>query len=57
MLYNKAWVLSDLGRLKESLPVLAELITRFQADESPAIQMTVSSAREARAAIIDTESA
>jgi tetratricopeptide (TPR) repeat protein len=56
VLYNKARVLNDLGRPNEALPVLTELITRFDSDENPTIQVTVSSAREARDEMIDDQS-
>jgi hypothetical protein len=38
-----------------ALPVLTELITRFQDDENTNIQMIVSDAREAREEIINKE--
>jgi hypothetical protein len=38
------------------LPVLTELITRFDSDKNPTIEVTVSGAREARDEMIDDES-
>lgn len=55
MLYSKAWVLSDLGRPDEAMPILAELITRFADDKNATIQLTVSGARKAREEMIDNQ--
>jgi hypothetical protein len=51
-----AMVLGDLGRQDEALTVLSEMITRFEADETPTIQEIVSEAREAREEMVDGES-
>jgi tetratricopeptide (TPR) repeat protein len=52
-LYSKASVLSSLEREAEALDVLRELITRFEDDDDPRIQITVSGARTALDEIID----
>lgn len=52
-LYSKASVLSSLKREAEALDVLRELITRFEDDDDPRIQITVSGARTALNEITD----
>ncbi len=54
-LFSKTWVLHDLGRLDEALPLLTELITRFEHDANPDIQEMVSIARDARDQISKSE--
>jgi hypothetical protein len=56
MLHGKAVVLTDLGRRDEALPVLTELIARFQDDENTNIQMIVADASEVREEMVDGES-
>ncbi len=55
-LYAKAMALHKLGRPHEAVPVLSELIKRFQDDEDPKIQDVVEEAREAREEMGDGES-
>lgn len=47
-LYNKAWILSELDRGDEALPVLAKLIASFKNHESLRVQLTVVRACEVR---------
>lgn len=48
MLHGKAMLLSDLGRQDEAVPVLTELIARFDDDVNTNIQMIVADSREVR---------
>jgi tetratricopeptide (TPR) repeat protein len=54
-LYAKALALDELGRQHEAVPVLTELIERFQDDEDQHIQDVVSEARKAREEMGDGE--
>jgi tetratricopeptide (TPR) repeat protein len=56
ILYSKARVLADLGRPNDALPVLVSLISRFEGDENPKIQISVDGAREVRDQLIEHES-
>jgi tetratricopeptide (TPR) repeat protein len=55
-LYAKAMALHKLGRQHEAVPVLTELIERFQDDQDPEIQDVVLQAREAHEEMGDGES-
>lgn len=55
VLIARAGILGDMGRQSEALPLLAELIARFEDDENAAVQDIVSEAREARDEMVNDE--
>jgi tetratricopeptide (TPR) repeat protein len=52
-LHGEAIMLRELGRQDEALPVLNELIARFEGEEDAVIREAVSIARQARQELID----
>jgi tetratricopeptide (TPR) repeat protein len=52
-LFNKAYVLGELGRNDEALSTLNELIARFEHDENENVRVVVSDARGARDELLD----
>ena len=55
-LYTEAWFLAALDRPDEALPILADMIARFEGDENPTINAGVKRARIIREEILDDES-
>jgi tetratricopeptide (TPR) repeat protein len=55
-LYSQAWFLGALGRTEEALPMLTDIIERFEGEQNPTIQTAVARARAVREEIIAGES-